>query len=90
MLEAVNLAAAVAVDGAAAAALSASRLPSLLADLLREKVDDDTVTLQVLLALWRLLQHAETFRELVYGLRVVDDLLELQVRTDGRTDGLTD
>ena len=47
MLEAVNLAAAVAVDGAAAAALSMSRLPSLLTDLLREKVDDDTVTLQV-------------------------------------------
>ena len=78
MLEAVNLVAAVSTDVAAAAPVATSRLPSLLVDLLREKVDDDTVTLQVLLATWRLLQHAETFRELVYGLRVVDELLELQ------------
>eukprot|EP00936_MAST-01D_sp_MAST-1D-sp1_P002945 g2945.t1 len=77
VLEVINLVGAIALDAASARMLATSRLPSALCDLLREKTDDPTIMVQVLVALQRMLLHRDTFNHLVYTLNVVDDIIEL-------------
>eukprot|EP00937_MAST-01D_sp_MAST-1D-sp2_P004546 g4546.t1 len=77
VLEVVHLIGAIALDRDADGALAASRLPSSLAELLREKSDDHTLTVQVLATIRRLMAHPETRDRLLHSLHIGDDILEL-------------
>ncbi|RLN50797.1 hypothetical protein BBJ28_00013868 [Nothophytophthora sp. Chile5] len=75
VLEVVLFVGSLALEPKCAPLLSASRLVRTFHALFQEKQHDNELTLQLLYAFYRMLRHPETFKELLFGVGFVPDLL---------------
>lgn len=75
VLEIVNLIASISLDPSCCTQFRNSRLLTMLNDLLRDKIQDDELVLQLLFTFYRLMRHSDLVEEILYSVGLLPQLL---------------